>query len=295
MTESEFAYIAALLKERSGLTLSKDKIYLLDTRLMPIARRHGLASVQALIGMMQSGRSESLIADVVEAMTTNETLFFRDRHPFEALRKHILPALIQERGSQRALRFWCAACSTGQEPYSIAMLLRDSFPELAGWRIEIIATDIAPTVLERAREGAYTAFEAQRGLPIHLLVKHFDQIGERWQIKPEVRSMVTFKVFNLLTDPAPLGQFDVVFCRNVLIYFDQPTKAAVLERIARRLAPAGALILGGAESVFGISATFAGVDDLRGVYRLAADGKAAKPAASPISGLQEKLRAAGGA
>lgn len=274
MTEQEFAFIATLLKERSGLTLGKDKTYLLDTRLLPVARRQGLASVQLLIGAMQTGRSESLIDAVVEAMTTNETLFFRDRHPFDALRRHILPALIEQRAAQRALRIWSAACSTGQEPYSIAMILRDSFPELAAWHIEIIATDLAPAVLARAREGMYTSFEAQRGLPIHLLVKHFDQIGDRWQIKHELRRMITFQAFNLLTDPSPLGVFDVIFCRNVLIYFDQPTKAAVLDRLSRRLTPSGALILGGAESVFGISNAFAGVDNLRGVYRPTQGGKA---------------------
>lgn len=277
MTDTEFAFIAALLKSRSGLTLTKDKVYLLDTRLLPVARKYGLGGLSALVAALQTGGAEALTGDVVEAMTTNETLFFRDRHPFDALRQHVLPALIAERTAKASLRIWSAACSTGQEPYSLAMMLRDSFPELANWRVEILATDIAPAILARAREGFYSGFEVQRGLPVHLLVKHFDQHGDRWQIKPELRRMVTFQSFNLLSDPTPLGTFDIVLCRNVLIYFDQATKAAVLERIAGRLAPTGALLLGAAESIFGISTAFATVDNLRGVYRRAASDARPSP------------------
>lgn len=270
MTDDGFAFLAALLKESSGLTLGRDKTYLLETRLLPLARREGFASIDALIAAMQARRVNGLVDAVVEAMTTNETLFFRDRHPFDALRQHLLPALIEQRAQQRSLRIWSAACSTGQEPYSIAMLLRDHFPQLASWKIEIVATDISPAVLDRAREGDYSAFEVQRGLPIHLLVKHFEQVGERWRIRPELRRMVNFQLFNLLGGAAALGVFDIIFCRNVLIYFDHTTKAAVLERLGSRLARDGALILGGAESVFGISSLFTGVEKLRGVYRHAA-------------------------
>ena len=293
MTEAEFAFIAGLLKERSGLTLTKDKTYLLETRLLPVARKHALSGLPELIAAVQAGRSEALTAAVVEAMTTNETLFFRDRHPFDALREHVLPGLIKERASRSALRIWSAACSTGQEPYSLAMMLRDSFPQLSNWRIDIIATDIAPSILERAREGIYSSFEVQRGLPIHLLVKHFDQIGDRWQVKQELRRMVTFQSFNLLGDPSALGTFDIVLCRNVLIYFDQPTKAAVLERIAKRLTPAGTLLLGAAELVFGISAAFVAVDKLRGVYRRAEPG-AAGAVPPTVAARVDPIRAVGG-
>lgn len=271
MNDSEFVFIARLLKERSGLTLTKDKMYLLETRLLPIARRYDFSDVGSLIAEMQRARSESMTGAVVEAMTTNETLFFRDRHPFDAMRDHILPALIARRSDKRALRIWSAACSSGQEPYSIAMLLQDSFPQLKSWRVEIVATDIAPAILARAREGFYSAFEVQRGLPIQLLVKHFNQDGDRWQVKPELRRMVNFQLFNLLGGPNALGTFDIIFCRNVLIYFDPPTKTAVLERINSRLTDDGALILGGAESVFGISSLFAGLPNLRGVYRKTSD------------------------
>lgn len=276
MTDPEFDFIAALLKKRSGLTLTKDKHYLLDTRLTPVARKHGLSDLSALISALQTGGTPALEGDVVEAMTTNETLFFRDRHPFDALRDHVLPALIEARKAKRSMRIWSAACSTGQEPYSLAMMLRDSFPELATWRIEILATDIAPAILDRAREGFYSGFEVQRGLPVQLLVKHFDQGPDNWQIKPELRRMVNFQSFNLLDDPARLGTFDIVLCRNVLIYFDQPTKTQVLGRIASRLVDGGTLLLGAAESIFGLTTAFTAVKELRGVY-----GKAAISAVPP--------------
>ncbi len=172
-------------------------------------------------------------------MTTNETSFFRDRHPFEAMRQSILPELIRRRAQQKHLRIWSAACSTGQEAYSLAIMLADAFPMLASWRIEIVGTDISPTVLARAREAAFSTFEVQRGLPIQLLVKHFTQQGDRWSLKPELKKRVAFQPFNLLGDLAPLGSFDVIFCRNVLIYFDLPTKSRILEGMHRRLAADG--------------------------------------------------------
>jgi len=266
MNADDFAYLAQTLKERSGLTVTIDKTYLFEARLMPIARRMEIASLDRLISVMRQGRDETLIAAVVDAMTTNETSFFRDRHPFEAMRSAILPGLIQRRLARRHLRIWSAACSTGQEAYSLAMLLLDDFPMLSGWRIEIIGTDISPSVVSRAKEGIYSTFEVQRGLPIQLLVRHFDQTGPQWCIKPRLRQMVDFRLFNLLGDLSALGQFDIVLCRNVLIYFDLPTKTRVLEAIHRRMASDGNLILGGAESVFGICNRFTDVAGLRGVY-----------------------------
>jgi chemotaxis protein methyltransferase CheR len=280
MNTDEFNYLAALLKDRSGLIVTMDKTYLFDTRLMPIARANKLASIETLIAAMRKPGSATLVDAVVDAMTTNETSFFRDRHPFDAMEKTILPGLIERRAAQKHLRIWSAACSTGQEAYSLAIMLRDKFPLLSGWRIEIVGTDISPTVVARAKAGIYSNFEVQRGLPIQLLVKHFEQTGEQWQIKQELRRNVDFRLFNLLGDLAPLGHFDIIFCRNVLIYFDLATKSRVLEAMHQRLPHDGSLILGGAESVFGICNKFTDIAGLRGVYSPAAASRNARPVAA---------------
>ena len=225
MTPLEYDYLRQLLKERSGLVLTADKQYLVESRLLPIARRAGSAGLGDLVHKLKGKHSESLVLDVVEAMTTNETFFFRDKIPFEHFRDTVMPALFAARAEQRRIRIWCAAASTGQEPYSLAMLLREMGGRTAGWRIEIVATDLSTDVLEKAKSGLYSHFEVQRGLPIGLLIKYFSQIGETWQIAPDIRAMVQFRSLNLLGDFSHLGVFDVVFCRNVLIYFDQPTKA----------------------------------------------------------------------
>lgn len=266
MTPANFDFIAAFLKDRSGLIITPDKLYLLDARLSPIARRMGHADLDALVGALQAPLADKLAGEVVDAMTTNETSFFRDRNPFEVLRTALLPGLSGRRASQRSLRIWSAACSTGQEPYSLAMLIRDNFPLLKDWRIEIVATDLSPTVLQRARDGVFTAFEVQRGLPIHMLVKHFDQVEQSWRIKPELRAMIDFRPLNLLGELGGLGRFDIILCRNVLIYFDQPTKTRILTRMARMLPSDGALMLGGAESVFGLCDSLKDFPGLRGVY-----------------------------
>ena len=266
MTGADFDFMASLLKERSGLIITSDKLYLLQTRLAAILREHKLADLPELVALLRQPGTAALKDKVVDAMTTNETSFFRDLHPFETLRKSIIPALIERRKEARALRIWSAACSTGQEPYSIAMILKDHFPILAGWNVEIVATDISPTVLARAREGIYSTFEIQRGMPIHTLVRHFDQLEGQWQAKSELRRAVTFKPANLLEDFSSLGMFDIVMCRNVLIYFDQRTKGTILSAIARRMPSDGSLVLGGAESMFGICDAFAPVQGLKGVY-----------------------------
>jgi len=207
-----------------------------------------------------------LTTEVVEAMTTNETFFFRDKIPFDYLRE-ILPALMQARANRRSLRIWSAASSTGQEPYSIAMLLKEAGQALAGWRIEIVATDLSQGVLEKSKAGLFSQFEVQRGLPIQLLVKHFTQVGELWQLNADIRSMVQHRQLNLLQDFSHLGMFDVIFCRNVLIYFDQDTKAAIFERLVKPLEPDGMLMLGAAESVVGITDAFKPYPEKRGLYR----------------------------
>ena len=266
MTPLEFDFLRRLLKERSGLVLSQDKQYLVESRLMPVARRAGLDSLSSLTHNLKRLDAEPLIVDVVEAMMTNETFFFRDRIPFDHLRDTIMPALIQARAMQKRIRIWCAAASTGQEPYSLAMVLKDMGAKLAGWRIEILATDLSAEVLEKAKAGVYSQFEVQRGLPIQLLIKHFTQVGDCWQLSPEVRAMVQFRPFNLLNDFGPLGVFDLVFCRNVLIYFDQDTKIAVLDRLARQIESDGYLVLGAAETVVGLSERFKPFPDRRGLY-----------------------------
>ncbi|WP_047309835.1 CheR family methyltransferase, partial [Rhodopseudomonas palustris] len=218
MTPLDYEYLQKLLKDRSGLVLSADKKYLLESRLLPLARKAGVPGITDLVQKMKAG-SDSLINDVVEAMTTNETFFFRDKTPFDHFKDSVIPELIKARAGRKSLRIWCAASSTGQEPYSLAMLLKEKAAELAGWRIEIIATDLSPEVLEKCKAGLYTQFEVQRGLPIQLLVKYFKQVGTMWQLNADVRSMVQFRQFNLLQDFTALGKFDVIFCRNVLIYF----------------------------------------------------------------------------
>jgi chemotaxis protein methyltransferase CheR len=266
VTPFEYDYLRKLLKERSGLVLSSDKQYLVESRLLPIVRKHGLASLGELAQRLKVPGVEPLIVEVVEAMTTNESFFFRDRIPFDHFREAILPTLLSARANQRRIRIWCSAASTGQEPYSLAMCIKEMAQQTAGWRIEIIATDLSTEVLEKAKAGVYSQFEVQRGLPIQLLVKYFAQNGETWQLAPEIRSMVQYRPFNLLADFGQLGAFDAVYCRNVLIYFDQPTKIDVLERIARVLEPDGYLVLGAAETVVGLTEAFKPMTDRRGLY-----------------------------
>ena len=266
MIPQDYEFLRKLLKERSGLDLSADKRYLVESRLVPLARKVGLPGSGELVARLRNGDA-SITADVVEAMTTNETFFFRDKIPFDHLRDTIVPSLIHSRASRRTLRIWSAACSTGQEPYSIAMCLKEKAAELAGWRIEIVGTDLSREVLEKSKAGIYSQFEVQRGLPIQLLVKYFTQIGEMWQLNADIRGMVQYRQLNLLQDFSSLGKFDVIFCRNVLIYFDQETKAATFERIARVLEPDGMLMLGAAESVVGITDVFRPYTDKRGLYQ----------------------------
>lgn len=266
MTPQDYDYLRTLVKARSGLTLSADKHYLVESRLLPVARKAGLPTLGELVLRLRGAGGDSLTIDVVEAMTTNESFFFRDKFPFENFRTFIIPALLQARASQRRIRIWCAAAATGQEPYSLAMILKEMGCQLDGFRVEILATDLSNEVLEKAKSGIYSQFEVQRGLPIQLLVKYFTQAGEMWRIAPEIRDMVQFRPINLIRNFSNLGSFDVVFCRNVLIYFDQATKIAVLERIADVTASDGYLALGGAETVIGLTEMFKAIPERRGLY-----------------------------
>jgi chemotaxis protein methyltransferase CheR len=267
VTPLDYEYLRKLLKERSGLDLSSDKQYLVESRLVPLARKAGLAGIAELVQKMKPGGAEALTADVVEAMTTNETFFFRDKIPFDHLNGTMLPALLQARAARRSLRIWCAASSTGQEPYSIAMCLKALGPTIAGWKIDIVATDLSQGVLEKSKSGIFSQFEVQRGLPIQMLVKHFTQVGDMWQLNPDIRAMVQHRQLNLLQDFGHLGMFDIIFCRNVLIYFDQDTKAGIFERLSRLVEPDGFMVLGAAESVVGISDAFKPFPERRGLYR----------------------------
>ena len=233
--------------------------------------------------MLRGPGAEPLIVEVVEAMTTNESFFFRDKLPFEQFRDTIMPALLAARTRRRRrIRIWCAAAATGQEPYSLAIALKEMGKDLRGWRIEIVATDLSTEVLEKAKSGIYSQFEVQRGLPALMLIKYFTQVGETWQIAPEIRGMVKFMPLNLLNDFSRLGRFDLVLCRNVLIYFDQATKISVLERIADITERDGFLVLGGAETVVGLTDRFKPIPDKRGLYGQPG-GCAAAPATSSAS------------
>ena len=248
----DFDYVRALVQKRSAIVLDSDKLYLAETRLHSLARKEGYASLDALVAVVRGERDDGLSRKVVEAMTTNETSFFRDLQPFEALRTTILPEIIRQRQTERSLKIWCAACATGQEPYSIAMLLREHFPFLLGWDIKILASDIATEVLDRARAGRFSQLEVNRGLPARLLVKYFTKQGNVWQIDEGIRRLVDFRPINLVGDWPALPDFDVVFLRNVLIYFDLPTKKQIFGRIKRLLKPGSALLLGGAETTLNI-------------------------------------------
>ena len=269
LSSTAFQTFAALLKSRSGLVIGPDKLYLLETRLAGILKHEQLRDLTALADKLRAPGAEPLIRQVVEAMTTNESFFFRDDKPFQHFRNQALPRLLASRSPGVPLRIWSAASSSGQEAYSLAMILSECRASIGERRIEIIGTDLARDQISRAREGLYTQFEVQRGLPVQMLMRYFRKEQNGWRINDAIRAMVQYREWNLLADLRPLGQFDVVFCRNVLIYFDQPTKAKVLEAIAQQMTSDGMLYLGGAETVLGISSRFAPLATERGVYGLA--------------------------
>lgn len=264
----DYDFLSAFLLKRSGLHLGPGKEYLLEARLIPVAQSWGLANLDALVLDLRRGQNERLSSAVTEAMTTNETLFFRDRTPFDELRDSLLPPILESRKSSARLRIWCAAASTGQEPYSLAMLLLECFPQLATWKVDIVGTDISKHALGRAEEGVYSQFEVQRGLPIQYLTKYFEQIPNGWKVKPDVRKVIQYKSLNLLDNFSQLGQYDIIMCRNVLIYFDNDIKKKILDRMSSMVRSDGYLILGAAETVMGITDTFDRFRDCRSaVYR----------------------------
>lgn len=266
MKLADFELYKSLLYDKSGLVITPDKSYLLDSRLTPIAKKWNYPSLEMMTLQLRALPDPKLVKDIVEAMTTNETSFFRDTKPFQLFQDVILPHMIQTRATKKSIRIWCAACSSGQEPYSLAMILKDKEAQLKGWRFEIVATDLSDEILDQARKAVYSQFEVQRGLPIQYLMKYFTQTGETWSLKDDIKSMIKFSPFNLLDDMGRLGTFDVVFCRNVLIYFDEKTKGGILGRIEKQLDKDGFLLLGGAETVLGITDKFVPMPEKRGLY-----------------------------
>lgn len=258
--ERDFDILRQILQEESGHSLGKGKEYLVERRLEPVAQSLSFPDIAALIRHLGRTRDPRTTKLVCEAMTTNESLFFRDQKPFDLMKNRLIPELIRARAGQRKLRIWSAAASTGQEAYSIAMTLSEHFPQLRGWSVEILGTDYSQSVVARAREGQFNHFEVQRGLPITMLMKYFTQEGESWRVKDELKRDITFKEGNLLQSFRHLGPFDIVFCRNVLIYFDTETKRDVMERIAQVMTPDGYLFLGASETVFGITDTLRSVE-----------------------------------
>ncbi len=281
MKPRSFEILAALLLRSSGLVIGPEKQYLLETRLGGIMRQIGAADLDQLAERLQAPGNGEIERQVIEAMTTNESFFFRDEKPFTHFRTTALPRLHATRPPGARVRIWSAASSSGQEAYSLAMIVAEMRTSLGGRQVEIVGTDLSREQVHRAQEGLYSQFEVQRGLPMQHLVKYFRKEGANWRLNDTIRSMVSFREWNLLADPRPLGSFDVVFCRNVLIYFDRPTKTRVLDAIARQMAPDGLLYLGGAETVLGLSERFDTVADNRGVYEPTRE--AAKPVLATLA------------
>jgi len=265
MTSDDFVFLAEFLRRRSGLQLPSHKAHLLGVRLLPVARRFGFKDVSALVRDLRYAR-ETLARAVTEAMTTNDSSFFRDKAVFHQLRNVVLPELLAARAATKRLRIWCAACAAGQEAYSIAMVLDERRLAAQGWSIDLIATDLSADSIARAEEGVYTQFEVQRGLPVELLNAHFIQEGASWRAADSLRRMVGFRTFNLLDSYGWLYDIDVVACRNVLLYLDDRTKRQVLEKIEDVLSPDGVLLLGHAESTKRLSSAYAPVDGTQGYY-----------------------------
>jgi chemotaxis protein methyltransferase CheR len=273
ITAKEFATIRKLVHERSALILEPGKEYLVEARLSVLARADG-CTISQLIGRLGSPAGRVLADRVVEAMTTNETAFFRDTRPFDTLRTKVLPEVIARNADRRTLSIWCAAASSGQEPYTIAMVLREHFPQLASWNVRILGTDISAEMVERTRAGRYSQLEVGRGLPDALLTKYFTRVGTDWQVSPELRRLVEVRKLNLAAPWGALAAMDIVFCRNVLIYFDMETKRSILQRITKVAGPDGFLFLGASETTRGMEGSFELVEaGTGGCYRVLAAGE----------------------
>lgn len=266
LSNDAFEFVRSLIHQQAAIVIDSSKSYLVESRLAPLARKEGASSVDAFLRQVRSQRSVSLQQQIVEAMTTNETLFFRDGPAFDALRLQVIPELIKQRSAQKSLNIWSAASSTGQEPYSIAMLLRECFPGLGAWDVRIFATDVSREVLEAAKKGQFSQIEINRGLPAALLVKYFRQGGTRWTIRDDIRQMVTFAPCNLASDWPSMPKFDLILMRNVLIYFDMVAKQSILTKANRLLSRDGSLLLGNGETMMNIDAGFDRMTYNKAVY-----------------------------
>lgn len=266
MKITDFDIYQELLHRKSGLALTADKTYLLESRLGPIAAKWGFANLETMAAALRVAPDKKLVDEIIEAMTTNETSFFRDMKPFDMFRDNLMPYMREAREIRKNMKIWCAASSSGQEPYTLAMLLNESLVKYPGWHYSITASDISHDILALAKAGAYSQFEVQRGLPIQLLMKYFKQDGQKWLINDDVKKYVQFQYFNLLDSMAALGKFDMIFCRNVLIYFDEKTKGNVLDRMAQQLEPDGFVMLGSTETIMGLTDSLVLMPGLRGVY-----------------------------
>jgi chemotaxis protein methyltransferase CheR len=270
LSAASFLYFSMLAESRAGIVIEAHKEYLVESRLTPLAREHGYPSLDEMARVLSTSRVGDVHQAVVEALTTNETSFFRDGHPFELLRTRVLPEVISRRRAQRCLNIWCAAASTGQEPFSVAMLIREHFPELSSWDIRFVATDLNAAVLAKARTGVYSQLEVSRGLPAPMLVKYFQRVGASWQVREDIHRMIEFRTLNLLEPWPNLGVVDVVLMRNVLIYFDVRTKREIIQRVRQLMHPKGFLLLGSAETTLMIDDALRRVPGERGVaYQVA--------------------------
>ena len=265
ISEADLDHIAVLVKRACGIVIPSDRGGQVESRLGPVARREGLASVTALVERLRAGPDAALVRAVVDALRISETQFFRDRTPFEQFRKEVLPAISAVRPGGR-VRVWSAGCSTGQETYSLAMVADEWAESGGGGAVEIIGTDVSESCLEKAKSGIYTQFEVQRGLPVRLLIRHFDKVDETWRVADRLRQSIRWGRFNMLNDPSALGRIDVLFCRNVLRHFDEPTRARTLERLALVLADDGLLFLGLDETTHGLTEMFRPIPGRRGLY-----------------------------
>lgn len=288
LVADDLAYVRRVVAERSAIQLEAGKEYLIESRLETLARLECISEVKDIVDQMRRQPAGPMTQKVVEAMTTNETSFFRDRLPFDALRDSVIPSLMTARAASRRLNIWCGAASTGQEPYSIAMTIREHFPELGTWDVKILATDLSTEVLEKARSGRFSQLEVGRGLPAPMLVRYFEQDGTRWKVRPVIRDMIEFRELNLIGNWPPMTKPDIVFLRNVMIYFDVPSKQRILSKIAANLAPDGYLFLGAGETTLNLDTTFQRIEiDRAGCFQLVtAPGRPApERTPSPIGSL----------
>ena len=270
LQQSDFDFVQKLVQQKAAIVLDNGKQYFVKSRLTPLAQNTGHDSIEKLIlALRQNPHNSRMVEQVVEAITIHETSFFRDVHPFKCMKEVVMPSLLEKRASQHTLNLWCAACSSGQEPYTVTMLLRENFPQLQSWNVRFIATDISNQILDRARDGKFSQLEVNRGLPAPLLLKHFEKQGLVWQIKPQLRSSIEFRKLNLIDNWPPMPKMDVVFLRNVLIYFDVETKRKILGEVRKLLNPDGFLFLGAAEMPMSIDNAFERIDYPRsGCYKL---------------------------